>query len=182
MSAVAVVGGAAALSSWAGCGSSRAGFDLSDAGGGVEREGSALTEGGAKTACELAVARRSPLGCDYAVFAFAKESFKICTSLLVSNPGTEPARLSIRYDGKPLAIGSSSRLITGVGHDPGWAPLQDELLPPGASAVINIVDGVLNWTGSGPCTVPALIKEESAFVYEGVGKAFSKRSAFPVGM
>ena len=54
LSAVAAVGGAAALSSWAGCGSSRDGFDLLDAGGAVEREAGALAEGGGKTACELA--------------------------------------------------------------------------------------------------------------------------------
>ena len=181
LSAVAVAGAAAALSSCAGCGSSRDGFDLPDASGAVKPDaGGALTEGGAKTACELAAARRSPLGCDYSVFAFPEATFfKLCTALIVSNPGTQPARLSIRYDGKALAIGPSARRITGTGRDPGWVPLDDDLLAPGGSAVINIVDGVRSWTGSGPCAFPAL-KDELAFVIDGTGSAFQLHADQPI--
>lgn len=169
---------AAAISSCAGCdGSAHESFNAPDA---VESAAPSLVEGGTSTACELAASRRSPLGCDYGVFAVPHGSRKLCAALLVSNPGAMPAVISVQSAGKALDLALSARILTGKRTDPGWEPLVGSVLPPGASAVVALVDGALSQGGDGHCPFPALDDGTSFVTEEATRSAFRLHSDQPV--
>jgi hypothetical protein len=179
---VASLFSATAISSGGGCGSEpRGAFEPTDAGAEGEGALGAGVDAPPPTACERAASRRSPLGCEYVAFAAESGPFKVCTVLLVSNPGSAPAQLTMRYGEKFVPLGASVRLLTGSGRDPGWAALPGDLLMPGASAVVALVKGERAWWGPGDCPFPALIEDSSAFVREeGTTSAFRLTTDEPV--
>lgn len=167
-----------AISSCAGCeGSPRETFNAPDA---ADAAPPSLVEAGSITACELAASRRSPLGCDYGVFAVPHGAGKLCAALLVSNPGTVPALLSVQSGGLAMDLAPSARLLTGKGKAPGWEPLVGNMLPPGASAVIALVDGGLSVGGDGHCPFAALDDGASFVTEEATRNALRVRSDQPI--
>lgn len=114
-----------------------------------------LPEAHAVTACGEAARLRAPLGCEYGIVAVDHGNGRACTAVLASNPGDRPARLGIRRGDKALPLTDSARLIAGAGGDPVWGPLVDDTLPPGASAVIALVEGSSGFV-PGLCPIPPL--------------------------
>jgi hypothetical protein len=172
-----------AVSSCAGCddGASREGFDPAEAGDTAsDSVPPSLVESGTAAACELAAAHRSPLGCDYGIFAVPHGPFHLCTAVLISNPGATPARLSVESAGKKYELAPSARLLTGKGKDPGWAPLVDDVLPAGTSAVIALVEGKPDPSANGHCPFPALDDGFAFLTEEATRDAFRLRSDTPV--
>ena len=144
--ALLLVGGCATgttLVSSMGCGDevrARPAFDLPDA---DDSDGASvgLTDAGPATRCNEAVRIRAPIGCDYGIVAAAHFGGDACAAVLVSNPGPQPARLSVRRGEKAFAIQPATRQILGKGLDPEWGDLENDTLAPGASAAIFLVEG-----------------------------------------
>lgn len=175
----------------AACGdSSRDSFPRDDAGAMSEAGGTGFQPAGEArpSACEAARLRRAPLGCEYVIFSVpdGSASNEGCTALFLSNPSERPSRIEIMRDGKALDVASSSRLVSmTMTTSPGYEPLDGAELPPGASAVVALVDGAGGESTAteslGKCPFPALL-DESKVGYHPVGdvRAFEVRSSEPV--
>jgi hypothetical protein len=139
-------------------------------------------DAGLHTSCEASVARKSPLGCEYVVFTVRRfHQDWACQALIVSNPGSDPARLTLEREGKPIDFAMSARLITAAGRDPGYQPVVDGTVPPGASVVIALVQGNPNDTGLSRCPFPAIVQDVAVGVdSDETASAFHLVSSAPV--
>ena len=134
---------------------------------------------GPPTPCALAAAKRSPLGCEYAIPTPGLAG-GACAALLVSNPSEVPARLTALHGGS-IDLLPSMRLLTGKGHEPGFSAVNDSVLPPHASAVLALADAHLEGTTPKEvCPITPLADRRSFFREENPGTAFFVRSDRPI--
>lgn len=167
--------------------------------GGAGREPFAVDDGGAPaadggeprgfpeasvlTSCDESVARKSPLGCEYVAFIYRLDHVdRGCHALVVSNPGDDPARLTLEREGKPVDLARSARRITGAGRNPAFVPVDDDTVPPGASVAIVIVQGDPSTSGLvDHCAIPPIVEDPHAGVdTNGTASAFHLVSSAPV--
>ncbi|MDB5212919.1 MAG: uncharacterized protein JWO86_846 [Myxococcaceae bacterium] len=142
---------------------------------------SGFADAQAHTSCDASAARKSPLGCEYVVFTVRRyHQDWACQAIIISNPGIEPARLSLEHDHKPLDLAMSARLITAAGSDPGYQPLVDDTVPPGASAVVALIQGNPSSTGLGRCAIPPIFQAAVGVDSDETAPAFRLVSSAPV--
>jgi hypothetical protein len=171
---VIAAGSSCALSACASCGADRQGFqpeqDATE-----ERDAappSPSFEGGAGEggACQRAAMTHDPLGCEYFVFGMGNDPPIVfeasCTVLFVSNPGDAPAHLRLTWRAAPVDLSSSARLVAGQGRTPGYTALVGDELPPGASAVIALIEGAVG-SPIFHCPFQAAVTERTAAAGEG---------------
>lgn len=140
------------------------------------------------SACEAARARGLALGCEYLVFPVpdGSSSNEGCTAVLLSNPTDSPARIEVSRDGQVLDLKDAARMVsTTLTVDPGYVPLEDATLPPGASAAIALVQGELAQfpltEDLGECPMRALVDESHRGAHDVSDVlAFRIRATMPV--
>lgn len=164
-----------ALASGVACGSRRE----TAAAAPVADGGRLLPDGSTSSACNEAQTAGAPLGCEYLIAPVHSSDGEHCTAVLVSNPNSEPVRLSVERAGKVVELSASARLISKYGVDPGWIPLEADSLPAGASAVVALADGRADFLGRGKCPFVPLA-DSSSFVEDLPAQAFRLLSTAPV--
>jgi len=86
-------------------------------------------DGQCVTAC--AVGRSSTMGCDFIPMAPPPESLAIgsCFAAVLANSWDIPARIEAEYDGRPLDVPESTRIMRTDGVTPTYEPFTGELQP-----------------------------------------------------
>ncbi len=135
------------------------------------------------SACGLARASGDPLGCEYFLFNvdWYENGTANCVPLLVSNPGATPARLNLEWAGAPVDVRRSARIVTGSGRVPVYDELIDDELPPGASAVIALLQGKsFPLEPDSRCPFPAVVDDTMAgAMHSALGSEATGRTSGP---
>lgn len=149
----------------------------------VCNDGDQFCQGGEckDTPCEAAKKAQSSEGCEFWAVktGLIAEANGACFATFVANPGDQPVKIEVEYDGQILPIANFARIPTGQGANIVYSPYDANVgLPAGEVAILFLSRG----PGGFP-TCPqnlAAITQETAVTNTGRGKAFRISTDLPV--
>ena len=133
------------------------------------------------TPCEAAKKAGSSEGCEFWAVktGLIAEANGSCFAAFLANPGDQPVKIEVEYDGQVLPVANFARIPTGQGANIVYAPYDANVgLPAGEVAILFLSRG----QGGFP-TCPqglAAIAQETAVPNTGRGKAFRISTDLPV--
>lgn len=138
-------------------------------------------EGACVSACELARASDSTVGCEYYVVApGAIEGARAsCFAAFVANAGDHPLTLTLERDGVSFDVSRLARIPSGSGRALSYAPLPPEGLPAGQVAILFLSASPGALVGCPEGVTPALATDAAVHA-SGRGRAFHLRSSGPI--
>ena len=136
-------------------------------------------------ACEVTASSSASIGCEFAALPPSRfrEGAGSCFAAFVANTWAAPARIEAEYDGAPLDVARSGRLVRTSGDAVMYEPFDGQLAP-GQVAVLFLgqSEGVGSTTSWVPCpsdVTPAVLVDTSIW-RTGRGSSFRIKTSLPV--